>query len=565
MCRLQSAFSIILAGFMHTFASVMAAVPDSIPLVRIELERLPDMNVPRTGHAVFCVNGEVVVAGGHTLGFKPTATAEYFREGQWHLIPMAYPHDDGFGAVLSSGQVMLGGGHDRNLGQGQTFEVEMYHPATHTFEGFGSLDRKRALATAVEIDSGRVVIAGNWYADDGIEVYDGKGHFLPAGDVSVQRTMPLIFPTSNGDALIFSSYGTKGERIGSNVVDCLKGGRLHIPLLDTWHPTMSFDLYNQADCSIGDYSYLLYLLNNSGEKAVAQLSDTVMTLLPTTHDIPQCSPWDSINYIQNFICDRSAKRAYLFGYGSSCRLYVLCVDYSKSPAPLILYYTDPMPKPAMIYTPVLIPEGHLLIAGGYSVCDDISSNFKPTSAAWLLHVGPKPPSEDVAMTWTTWWWIVALVVLLLGIAFFLMRRRRIRTTSESDNSDEADVHDESNNDIKSEEPNNSSPYVRLRQLMEEEQLFLNSELRLQDVAVKLGINSRYVSDCIKSESNCTFSQFVNMYRVEHAKQLLREQPDMKLSVVCTSSGFSGESSFFRTFRSIVGMTPREWLESMGRK
>jgi len=42
------------------------------PEVRIELEQLPGLNIPRAGHQVFCANGEYVVAGGHTNGFVPT-------------------------------------------------------------------------------------------------------------------------------------------------------------------------------------------------------------------------------------------------------------------------------------------------------------------------------------------------------------------------------------------------------------------------------------------------------------------------------------------------------------
>ena len=62
---------------------------------RIEAVRLPDMNLPRAAHCVFYANGELTVVGGHTSGFVPTPTAEYFADGQWHLIPTVYTHDDG--------------------------------------------------------------------------------------------------------------------------------------------------------------------------------------------------------------------------------------------------------------------------------------------------------------------------------------------------------------------------------------------------------------------------------------------------------------------------------------
>ena len=53
-------------------------------MIQIEIERLPDLNIPRAGHELFYVNGELVVAGGHTNGFVPTPTAEYNRNGKWN-------------------------------------------------------------------------------------------------------------------------------------------------------------------------------------------------------------------------------------------------------------------------------------------------------------------------------------------------------------------------------------------------------------------------------------------------------------------------------------------------
>ena len=106
---------------------------------------------------------------------------------------------------------------------------------------------------------------------------------------------------------------------------------------------------------------------------------------------------------------------------------------------------------------------------------------------------------------------------------------------------------------------------RICRLMDEEQLYLRSDLRLQDVAVHLSTNSSYVSECINNVSNQSFSQFVNTYRVRHAQELLRQQPDMKTATIATNSGFSTETSFFRNFKTVTGMTPREWVASVKRE
>ena len=85
-------------------------------LIKLQPERLPDMNIPRISHSTFIINGELTVVGGHTSGFVPTKTAEYLKDGKWHEMQMAYNHDDGLCVPLRSGKVLLAGGYKENLG-----------------------------------------------------------------------------------------------------------------------------------------------------------------------------------------------------------------------------------------------------------------------------------------------------------------------------------------------------------------------------------------------------------------------------------------------------------------
>ena len=183
----------------------------SCPEVKLQMEQLPDLNIPRSGHSTFFVNGELVVAGGHTNGFVPTLTAEYLKDGEWHLMDMVYTHDFGGSVVLKSGKVLLFGGSEQPIGIGQTFLAELYDPQTHTFDGFGSMERKRAGTTGLELSDGQVVISGNWYYNDGIEVFDGQKHFTYIKDPTVERANPQIFQTASDNALIFSAQDTKGN------------------------------------------------------------------------------------------------------------------------------------------------------------------------------------------------------------------------------------------------------------------------------------------------------------------------------------------------------------------
>ena len=525
--------------------------------VRIEAERLPALNIPRAAHQLFIVNGEPTVVGGHTTNFKPTATAEYFKDGQWHLLPTAFAHDDGVAVPLSSGKVMIAGGHEKNLGIGQSYEVEMYDPATHTFVGLGALDRKRTLFSATEIDSGRVVIAGNWYADDAIELFDTDQQFRPVKKTSQMRSRPYILPTSGGDVLIFGSRDTRYNEIDTIVADRLHGSELRLPLFDKWRPMHSLAAGN--NCFIGnrakgDFRSLIPVYDKNGQMAIALITDTVASLLSTTRAVPTEGRQGRIFY-NYFLTDTKAQRVYLLGTdiqsgkadSEAPRWYVVSIDYAQHPARLTLGITDPLPG-SNSGTFALTERGNLLLTGGID-----KSNFRPSAAAYLLHVGS---NEDmVVTTWSvmTVVCLAAAFIAMLCLAVFLMRRQKKVAERTS-----APSVPHSPDERISTLPTNENLMESICTLMEEQQLYLDAELKLADLAKRLGTNRTTISNCINSMRQCTFTQFVNTYRIRHAQQLMRDNPDKRASEVWMESGFANETSFFRTFKTIVGMTPTEW-------
>ena len=94
--------------------------------------------------------------------------------------------------------------------------------------------------------------------------------------------------------------------------------------------------------------------------------------------------------------------------------------------------------------------------------------------------------------------------------------------------------------------------------MEEKRPYLNSDLKMLDIASQLGVRQSELSACISTFKKCSFSQFVNSYRVAYAQKLMREQSDKKMSQIGQESGFANETSFFRTFKAFTNMTPNEW-------
>jgi AraC-like DNA-binding protein len=512
------------------------------PQRKIVAERLPDLNIPRCGHSLYIADGQPTVTGGHTSGFVLTPTIEYFSEGQWHVVPTVYPHDAGGSVLLKSGKILLFGSHEKNLGIGQTFEVEMYDPTNHTCDGFGCLYRKRVMPSAIEMDSGKVIVAGNWYNDDGIEMYNGESQFTFVKEVAQQRAHPYLLPISGGDVLIFGDHDIHGNTITSPLVDRLRGDAFSVPLFEQWRPH-SLDVISPhaAECQIAPNTYLFPITNRqTGEVSIAQVNDTIFSFFPTTTPIPVKTQWDSISYRTPIFTDQQTKRAYLAGVDKGLRLCILSIEYDKSPAPLTLYYTDPIPHLGLNQM-VLTPSGNLLIAGGVNGIDN--NNFSPSNQVWLVPLGDKEEYHTAATTTFPWWaFVVGCLVVLGGFLWLHRRKLRIIVTHprQTDEEDEKLMQ-------------------QLRLLMENEKPYLKSDFRVTDAARLLNVNRSRLSACINAKTGDTFNQYINSFRVEYAKQLLISQPGIKMATVCAESGFNNETSFFRAFKAHTGKTPREWI------
>lgn len=565
--RLSYALSLMMMFLPFVAVASSDSIKSACPLVKIEVERLPDLNIPRNGHSAVCMNGEVTVFGGHTTNFVLTPTAEYYKDGEWHLVDMAYPHDNGLCMMLRSGKVLLAGGSAEPMGVGQSYPVEEYDPETHTFRGFSILSRKRTFASGVELDSGRVIVTGNWYADDGIEMFDGDRTFSSVKDVSIGRAAPYMLRTSDDDVLILGYESSYDKPVRSDRIDRLKGEPLCVPLLNKWQPLNYLASFPNDLGFIGDNTSLLAMQEWSErdttawkpvdrEMAFMLVRDTVFSLLPTICPVPKTgvSSSDSIFWYSPLIADRKAYRGYVHGVDLQGRNYVVCVEYDKTPAPITLYYTDPLPEAGSPMI-VLTDEGDMMIVGGLNINKKLggkldNDNFSPLASVYLLHLGSKPISEETSVFYGCWWvWLLAQLAIVAIITFLYLYWKRYHRGG-------LNLH----NDLHNESPDSTNDELmrQIRLLMEEQKLYLNSELKLNDVADALNTNRNLISSCINSQQGCSFSQFVNSYRVEYAKELIRRKPDMKISEVWMQSGFSTETSFFRTFKAVTGMTPTEW-------
>lgn len=102
---------------------------------------------------------------------------------------------------------------------------------------------------------------------------------------------------------------------------------------------------------------------------------------------------------------------------------------------------------------------------------------------------------------------------------------------------------------------------RLADLMTEQRLFLKSDLTIEEVAVQMGESYRTISATINSQKGINFKAWVNGYRVEEAKRLIREGflKEHVMDALATASGFASRISFYRAFKKITGQSPTEFF------
>lgn len=88
--------------------------------------------------------------------------------------------------------------------------------------------------------------------------------------------------------------------------------------------------------------------------------------------------------------------------------------------------------------------------------------------------------------------------------------------------------------------------------------FTTPGITIGDVAVELGTNRTYLSAYIKQTFSMSFREWIASLRIEYAKKLFTEAPQMTVSEVCESTGFLSQSYFVRIFTGREGVSPSKW-------
>jgi uncharacterized protein (TIGR03437 family) len=288
------------------------------------------LGTPRSGHtATLLANGKVLVAGGYGL-----SSAELYdpATGKWSATgSMISQRGEHLAVRLTNGKVLVAGGSTGYLQFVTTAEI--YDPETGTWSPAGGFSVARANASATLLTDGRVLVAGGarsvWASDTSrsAELYDpDTGAWSPAGTMNDARADHTATLLSDGRVLV------AGGGVGS-----LRSAELYDPVTGSW--TATGNLTNER------FFHAATLLPN-GKVLVAG----------------GWTPGDD----------------YAYGMDSAEIYDPVTGQWSTTGSPI---------APRVIYPVTLLPNGKVLVVGGYAPGYDTMTSaelYDPATGSWSV-------------------------------------------------------------------------------------------------------------------------------------------------------------------------------------
>lgn len=151
---------------------------------------------------------------------------------------------------------------------------------------------------------------------------------------------------------------------------------------------------------------------------------------------------------------------------------------------------------------------------------------------------------------------------------FVQKEDATASQKENIKDDNIETNDEIEDDEEQLVDNSSQSKIgaRLREevvmRVEKEEMYLNPDISLNSLAEKLYTNRTYLSQSIIYYKKMNFSSWIKKLRIEYAVKIMSEAEDkVDISNLATQSGYKNLSSFYHDFQSIMGIAPRQFINS----
>ncbi|MEO0472896.1 MAG: AraC family transcriptional regulator, partial [Bacteroidota bacterium] len=107
-------------------------------------------------------------------------------------------------------------------------------------------------------------------------------------------------------------------------------------------------------------------------------------------------------------------------------------------------------------------------------------------------------------------------------------------------------------------------FVKMDTLVREEQLFLEKNLKLDDLSRRMNSNNRYVSKAVNVVAEMSFTQYINHLRLSCFKEKLISPKWQHLTIdaLAADSGFQSTSTLNRIFKQEEGVSPSVYRQNI---
>jgi AraC-like DNA-binding protein len=104
----------------------------------------------------------------------------------------------------------------------------------------------------------------------------------------------------------------------------------------------------------------------------------------------------------------------------------------------------------------------------------------------------------------------------------------------------------------------------LEKLIEQQKLYLNSEITIDELAEKISCSKHHLSQVLNFYLQKSFYEYINTYRIEEAKMLLTNaaRADHKIASIAYDAGFNSLSTFNDLFKKFTGVTPSQYRKQL---
>ena len=191
-----------------------------------------------------------------------------------------------------------------------------------------------------------------------------------------------------------------------------------------------------------------------------------------------------------------------------------------------------------------------------------------------------------------WWGWTLSILLIVGIIAFIryyvwkrMRRLLVSSASSISTSTEEEIQQreqtEEHSKVISEQQSSTVEekyktnrlteeeckelHKKLVAYVEKEKPYINPDLKMGDLASALDTSSHSLSYLLNQYLNQSYYDFINDYRVTQFKKMVADSQYSRytLTALAELCGFSSRASFFRSFKKSTGVTPNEYIRSIG--